>query len=600
MAYLSQRFFCQALSMLLLCIGMPSMDSHAQATSYACEGENLKVFTDSITSLLLAYQPIQVLHISDSLLQKYGHDNCPEVVRIKSGRANAYELLYNFEAALEIYNEIIKTAEKNQYIEDEVAIRLSLARVYETISRPELCLQNLDQAKEIIDANGFMGQFSRYCIRYSSYLRIYPRDRDLARDYAAKGVQLGKEHQVIRSIADGNLLMGILTDDFEESIQYTQRSSDLFFELGDYKGGMSQQMNIAKRYLQRGTYDKVLEIVNTVDDYANGITNNDKVFYSFKMKIAQIKAEIFENTGDKDKLITSLKNYNEYSELFGFLVNQEHINQLLLENALSQEKEKIEAATRQNRALLFGLLFLSGIIVLLTRLYFLNAKKKGKIEEQTATITQQYSELERVYHYQSTLLSEVHHRIKNNLQLIISLLTLQKARLTDAQDAGMLDTLNHRINSIALIHEQLYNSKEFDKVDVELYINSLLDNFVSLIAERQIVVEHHIKGIQLNLETITPLGLIWSELVSNSLKYNQNREGLKIYLDLVEEESGYRMHYHDNGKGYPNGQFSANKSGMGFTIINSLSRQLSATPHTYNDDGAHFTLAFKEKVISPL
>lgn len=564
-----------------------------------CTSPQLEIYADSLDILNLAYQPIPVLLLSDSLFQQYGNLDCPTIIRMKTARANAYELLYNFEAALEIYNDILNTVIKNKFIEEEIAIRLSLARLYETISRPELCIENLNKAKALIDEHGYTRQLSRYYIRSSSYQRIF-KDKALAIKFAEKAIQLGQKDSVARSVADGNLLLGLLTEDFEKAIQYSNRASKLFFELGDYKGGMAQQMNVAIRYLRRGAFEEALTIIDSVETYTDGLVDNDKIYYSFKTRIAKIKADIFEQTGDKDQLVTALKNNNEYSRLFGFLVNQEHINQLLIDNSVRLEKEKVAAANRRNRLLFIGLIGLLGIIILLSRLFYLNTTKKNKIEEQSLTISKQYQELEQLYNYQSTLLREVHHRIKNNLQLIISLLTLQKAKLENVKDADMLDMLCYRINSISLIHEQLYNSKEFDKIDVGFYIENLLKNFNALLSEQNVDIEHKVDNIQLNLDTITPLGLIWSELISNSLKYNQQKDGLKIYFDLIKKEKVYAMHYYDNGNGYPNGQFSANKKGMGFTIISSLSRQLSTTPYIYNSDGAHFTLAFKEKTISPL
>lgn len=599
MMTLSNQTIRQKLLLLFMCFTCICAVGQSQSTNY-CQEPQLEVYSDSLSRLLLAYQPGQVLKISDNLIFEYGHLDCSEVVRIKSSRANAYELMYKFEAALEIYNELLSIAIKNQLLEEEIAIRLSLARVHETIGRQELCLENLDKAKGLMKEHGLKKQLSRYYVRYSSYLRIYEKDKVKAKEYAANAVSLGKEDGVSRSIADGNLLLGVVTDDFDESIGYTQQASDLFFELGDYVGGMAQRMNIAKRYLKRGAYDKTIAIVNEVDAYSDGITNNDKVFYRFKKEIARVKTEIFERIGEKDSLIVSLKAYNEYSELFGFLVNQEHINQLLIDNAVREEQEKIEAAKKQNQLLLLGLVGLSGIILLLLRLYWLNSRAKNKIAEQAGTITNQYTELEKLYSYKSTLLSEVHHRIKNNLQLIISLLTLQQAKLNKDFDKEILNMLSHRINSIALIHEQLYALKEFDQVDVNLYIKDLFKNFHALIQEKNIKIEQQIDDIQLNLETITPLGLIWSELISNSLKYNADINDLKIYFDLVKKGDFYHMHYYDNGKGYPNGQFKSNKAGMGHTIINSLSRQLSGKSRSYNSDGAHFTLEFKEKTISPL
>ena len=237
------------------------------------------------------------------------------------------------------------------------------------------------------------------------------------------------------------------------------------------------------------------------------------------------------------------------------------------------------------------------------RTYKLNQnQKKIKIilEEKTKEIIEEKNRVENLYQYQSTLLSEVHHRIKNNLQLIISLLTLQKTKSSNKSESEMIEMLHHRVSSISLIHEQLYNTKEFDKIYVESYVKDLLKNFLLLVSEKNIQIEYQVNKLELNLETITPLGLIWSELISNSIKYNENKADLRIFFDLIKDDDQYEMHYYDNGVGYTNGHFTSNQKGMGYIIIHSLSRQLAAEIQSYNDKGAHYIIKFKEKIISPL
>ena len=177
-------------------------------------------------------------------------------------------------------------------------------------------------------------------------------------------------------------------------------------------------------------------------------------------------------------------------------------------------------------------------------------------------------------------------------------MTLQKAKMDNDSEQTFLNVLSRRINSIALIHDQLYSLKEFEKIDVGLYSDALLKNLITLSPENDVQIEHKVDDIRLNLETITPLGLIWSELISNSLKYNRNKTGLKIYFDLKKDARTFFMHYRDNGAGYPEGKFVGNTQGIGHTIIHSLSRQLAAKTETYNSDGAHFTMTFEEKKIS--
>jgi len=578
---------------LLLC------PSYAFLASKKCKNAQLTIYADSVKKLNLSYQPYKVFPISDSLASIYVGDDCPEMVNILSAKANAFELIFNFESALAIYNDLLKIAIAQNYSDSEIEIRLSLARVHETISRPEFCLENLNQAKKLIDAHNLTQHLSRYYVRLASYQRIY-KDKKLAVENAQLAVELGKQHKVKRSEADGNLILGLVTEDFETSIAYTKESAKLFYELEDYTGAMYQEINIAHKYLKVDAYDDLMKTLTLIEDYTEKINHNEKVYYQFKGQIYRIKAQFYEKTNNKDSLISALKNHNIYSGLFGKVVNQEQINHLLLDNALKEERDKIATAKKLNYFLFFSLLALSLIVFLLLRMYYLNKLKKNKIQQQASTIRKQFDELTKVYNYQTTLLSEVHHRIKNNLQLIISLVTIQKSKLKKNVDTDIFDMLSHRISGISLIHEQLYASKEFDTVNVELYIKSLLKNFISLISEKNIVLEHEMNNIQLNLETITPLGLIWCELISNSLKYNSDINLLRINFDLQKKGDLYFMHYYDNGAGYPTEKFKANESGMGYTIINSLSRQLSAKAKSYNSNGAHYTLEFKEKIISAI
>ena len=225
---------------------------------------------------------------------------------------------------------------------------------------------------------------------------------------------------------------------------------------------------------------------------------------------------------------------------------------------------------------------------------------KRIIDERTQEVVDEKNKVEKLFQYQSTLLGEVHHRIKNNLQLIISLLLIQKNKIGDDFDTGVLDMLSNRIKSISLIHEQLYNNTNFETINTKLYAEKLLENYRPLIVQQNAVVDYNVEEIHLNLETITPLGLIWSELISNSLKYNLGKRDLRIHFKLERQGHSFFMHYKDNGRGYAKGHFEGNKAGMGYLIIDSLSRQLFAKTNSFNDGGANFTMNFEEKKISTI
>lgn len=590
------KFYLNILLLTLCCILSTTMVGQSEVGKNCAE---LTVYADSLDKLLLARQPVKAIQMADSVLMKNKNSRCSATIRINVAKGRAYQFRHEFETALEIYHNTLKVATNNNLKKEEVDIKLSLAVIYEANSRPKLCKQYLAEAKQTIDQYQVNSQLSRYYIRAASYERLYA-DKRLAQKYALLGIQLGEQYGVVRSVADGNLLLGILTEDFAKSIAYSQRSADLFFELGNFIMGTYLELNMARRFLMQEDFVAVEKIITKVKALSENYASNDRIYFDVRKSIARREADLSEKIGDKDRQIAALQAYNNYSELSTDLDTQDKINQLILDNSLSEEKEKVAVAKRRSQLLLVVLLILSVIVITLARLYLSNRKKSDKIAEQTLTITQQYKELTELYDYQSTLLNEVHHRIKNNLQLIISLLTLQKAKLGNVINSNVLEMLCYRINSIALIHEQLYHSKEFDTVNVARYAEDILANYRTLATEQKVKITYEIENLKLNLETVTPLGLIWSELISNSIKYNQNSTNLIIHFSLSKQADRYTMHYYDNGVGYPDGEFRATPSGMGFMIIQSLSRQLFAETNMHNSSGAHFTMKFTEKTLSTL
>ncbi len=555
---------------------------------------------DSLTNLLLANRPIQVLQISDSLLLINDQIDCSGVIKVRSAKANAYELLYNFEAAIETYLDVLDSAKKIQSIDDQIWISLSLARAYEFIGRGELCLFYLNYSKQLIDSHKLDVYLSRYYVRLASYHRIY-NNRDSSQVYAQLAVELGEQYNVNRSIGDGSLILGVLSKDFERSISHLQRAADTFLSMGDYSGSMSQELNIAFRLYEMKKYDRTHQKLRYVERNLPHIIDNKKWTLQLKLRLTSLKAALHEVVGNKDSVIIELKNKINYTNEFGALVNQEQINQLLIDNSVKLEQEKVEDANRRALFLIISSILLGIISILALWAYMSNRASKRHIEQQNELISSQYEDLENLYNYKSTLLNEVHHRIKNNLQLIISILALQKSKLNPDQDAEILSVLTNRLSSIALIHEQLYSFKTFESIAVLTYLENLMRKFRSITSHTNITFNSDINDeLHINLETITPLGLIWSELISNSLKYNPNLVDIVLSISLEKKGAEFYMHYKDNGVGYPNGEFTPVSNGMGYTIINSLSTQLFSKTRVFNDHGANFIMIFGEKHVSTI
>ncbi|EKF85995.1 PAS domain S-box protein [Methanobacterium formicicum] len=202
------------------------------------------------------------------------------------------------------------------------------------------------------------------------------------------------------------------------------------------------------------------------------------------------------------------------------------------------------------------------------------------------------------------LIKEIHHRVKNNMQIISSLLSLQSQHLTEDEEVAqdVLKESQNRVKSMAMIHEKLYQSKDFTHIKFEDYIKRLISNlFYSYDTKmEQIKLRVDVEDIDLNMETAIPCGLIISELFSNSLKYafpegksGEIRVSLKKYQDN-EQEWNYILTVQDNGIGLPADFDFRNTRTLGLELVNSLTKQIDGTLELDRNHGTTFKITFKE------
>ena len=185
-------------------------------------------------------------------------------------------------------------------------------------------------------------------------------------------------------------------------------------------------------------------------------------------------------------------------------------------------------------------------------------------------------------HENEVLLKEVHHRVKNNLQVISSLFNIQSGHIKDKEQAIRVfeESLN-RIRSMAIIHEKLYKTREISKINFSEYLNDLTANIFRSYSSISSGIRIKIKAddILLNIDTAIPLGLIVNELVSNSIKYAfpDKREG-KILIEFHYDKGGsLLLVVVDNGIGLPEGLDIGNTESLGLQLVNTLVGQLKGT-----------------------
>lgn len=197
-----------------------------------------------------------------------------------------------------------------------------------------------------------------------------------------------------------------------------------------------------------------------------------------------------------------------------------------------------------------------------------------------------------------SLLRELHHRVKNNLQLIISLLSLQIRHVEDpAMEQFFRDYVN-QLRSIAMIHEQAYPSSGTYIIDFNSYIRSL-SSYLLNSHRRSSDVSVRVLGdsVELNMDTAVPLALIIAELLSNSLKHAFREGGGQISIEIRRLNGRYRLIYNDNGSGLPEDVNFPDGGSLGFRMIKNLAEQLGGhIDDKSSGDGVVFTFEFFEQL----
>lgn len=195
------------------------------------------------------------------------------------------------------------------------------------------------------------------------------------------------------------------------------------------------------------------------------------------------------------------------------------------------------------------------------------------------------------------LLREIHHRVKNNLQVIATLFNLQSGAVKDRQTADLLRESQNRVKSMAIIHEKLYRAKDLARIDYEQYVHNLTSHlFRSFGMDARVRVHITVDAVYLGVDTAIPCGLIITELVSNSLKhaFPQGREG-EIQIDLRSHPGQkYILTVQDNGVGFPSELDHRTTNSLGLQIVHALTQQLDGSIELSRAGGTCFQITFTE------
>ncbi|MES2776688.1 MAG: histidine kinase dimerization/phosphoacceptor domain -containing protein [Bacteroidota bacterium] len=243
------------------------------------------------------------------------------------------------------------------------------------------------------------------------------------------------------------------------------------------------------------------------------------------------------------------------------------------ENNLNTARLKREQAAKWGFAAGAALLLLSGIAILI--LYQKQKKKNAIIQKQSADL--------------EVLMKEIHHRVKNNLQIVSSLLDLQSHTITDMQASAAIKEGKNRVQSMALIHQNLYSEGNIKGIRIKEYISNLVQTLCDSysITNDKVKINADIDDLNLDVDTMIPLGLVLNELVSNAFKYafNEGKRG-ELNILLQEKEDKLNLKVSDNGIGFPVNMDVKGGKSFGLKMIRAFAQKLKAKLDIYNNNGA--------------
>ncbi len=211
--------------------------------------------------------------------------------------------------------------------------------------------------------------------------------------------------------------------------------------------------------------------------------------------------------------------------------------------------------------------------------------------------------LRRALGEKDALLKEVHHRVKNNMAVILSMISLQSEGFVHQETVDEMNKIAGRIRAMALAHDQLVRSKDIRSVDLGAYVQSLSDALLQTRSRRAgtVVLETRISQVAVTIDVAIPCGLILNELIGNSLEHafpGERKGRIAVELEVCEDDR-YELAVMDNGVGSQGDASSKRGRGLGLQLVELLAKQLGGELEIRWDDGADIRVRFPHQVQQP-
>lgn len=505
----------------------------------------------------------------------------------------------NYDLASEFYFKALRLSERNKFIKDEGIVNNNLGSLFFDLEEYQKSKKYYERSLDIMSKL----QDSIWIARiYGNLAGVYFMNQEYQKSIETlnKSVDLGiktKNFVVIGSALSNLAMVHMTLNDTEAAFEAYDRGAYLLDSVGDKRGVCIVLQEKADALVTHKRYSLATETYEQVLKRAYKISHKESIMKSYKGLFdiqesfgnsTQALAYHKKYTQWKDSLLNEekVKSINELNEKYQTEKKEKEIiyltSEAKLKDALVQKKQK-----EKNYLVLTVSLFFLVIILIVAQL-----RQKQRLNNQ---LIDKNSIIKSALKDREILIKEVHHRVKNNLQIVSSMLNIQANSIPDGKVKEAILESRKRVQSMSIVHQKLYKSDKIGSINIKEYIQYILDeveNFYEFDSEAEINIKTEIEESELSIDTTIPLGLIITELVSNAYKHAfKNKKEGEISVSLKSEKGKYDLVVSDNGAGLGTNSFDKSES-FGIKLIKALSKGLSAEPIWKNKNGTKVNLTF--------
>jgi two-component sensor histidine kinase len=561
---------------------------------------------EKIDKLIVYNQYKTVESKSDSLYNIIKNSGLREqILKLKLQKAIAIDSRNEHGEALPLYQDILAQAEKYKFYSLACEANIWISLIHEKNGDFDLAVTYIRSAREMYTSYNLEKWYSTILIRLASIHRVVIRlgnniapekiqqlenigfkaNLDSTLSLAKTAILFAQKYNNAKDINDCNFLIGACYSYLGQdslSIEYFKKTIPYSKEYGNIEDVSFEYNNISRKYLQIHQPLKALVYSDSAYLYYDKMSFFDKYLTPFQ------RSEIYKSLQQPDSAYLYLS--IAFGDMSDKYERQKNIDTKKLEEEF-QNAKKVETIKSKNRQLLLSL----GLLGALVAASISSILKNKKINAQNKIISQQVQDLKKTIDQKQILLSELQHRVKNNLQYVISILEIQKESVNFNTIEELIRSNQNRIHSIALLHKKLNVNDSVHDVELNRYITEL-----SELVKESYAKDNKVKlMISCELENLSitkalPLGLIIVELISNSMKHafeTKSQGVINIEITRDTRSQSNKLVYMDNGIGVDIHKIKTN--GLGLEIIHGLVSQLNATMQSpYHTQGFECIIHF--------